>query len=33
MNIAVEIGEGRGIANVIIRENDDPFIVSRDFAR
>lgn len=33
MNIAVEIGEGKGVAYLVIRENDDPFMVSRDFAR
>lgn len=31
LNIAVEIGEGR-TANILIREHDDPHIVSRQFA-
>ena len=31
LNIAVEIGDGKS-ANILIRENDDPIVVSHQFA-
>jgi hypothetical protein len=31
LNVAVEIGDGKSV-NIVIRENDDPLLVSVDFA-
>jgi hypothetical protein len=31
LNIAVEIGDGKS-ANILIREHDDPYLVSLEFA-